>query len=336
MQKKLAFAIVLVLVIILAVVILNEQMNAVPDNPPFTTGNTSGNLNNGGLFCEDGDKIYFTNVYDNDHLYSMNSDTTQVELVASVPVKYINSAGNYLYFYQEQSGQGEAFGNYVRNNGVYRKKKGSSKTPTCLDRTLSKTVALVGDNLYYEHYNTAEGITLYTVETDKGNRHQVCNFDVNPACVIDGNIFFANEKENFNLSCFHPSNDQVNVVIEDIKMYQPTYDGNYIYFLNVSENYILCRYNILDNTITRLTSERVDTFNVLGGIIFYQRLGNSPALIRMTEDGTEVDIVAPGNYCNINMTSLYTFFSSFDDQNTYYYTATRNLSPIATFFPEGF
>lgn len=336
MQKKLAIAICLVLVIIIAGVILNEQMNSVPDNPPFTVGNTSGNLNNGGLFCEKEGKIYFANVYDNGHLYSMNSDTTQVECIAEAPAKYINAAGKYLYFYQEKSGEGEAFGAFVRNNGIYRKKIGSTKTPTCLDRTLSKTLALVDNNLYYEHYNTSEGITLYTVETDKGNRHQVCEYDINPACVIDGNIFFANEQENFYLSCFHPSNNQVNVVIGDIKMYQPTYDGNYIYFLNVSEDYILCRYNIMDNTLTRLTSERIDCFNVLGGVIFYQRLGKDPALIRMTEDGSSVDVIAKGYYCNINMTSQYTFFNDFEDQSVYYYTSTYNLSPMATFFPEGF
>lgn len=37
----------------------------------YTTGNTSTNLLNGGLFAESGDTIYFANPYDQNSLYSM-------------------------------------------------------------------------------------------------------------------------------------------------------------------------------------------------------------------------------------------------------------------------
>ena len=36
----------------------------VPMNDENTTGNTAGNLNNGGLFCESDGKVYFANAYD--------------------------------------------------------------------------------------------------------------------------------------------------------------------------------------------------------------------------------------------------------------------------------
>jgi hypothetical protein len=38
----------------------------IPDNPPETVGNTAGNLNNSGYFCEYDGKVYFANVYDSD------------------------------------------------------------------------------------------------------------------------------------------------------------------------------------------------------------------------------------------------------------------------------
>ena len=43
-----------------------------------TKGNTSCNLLNGGLFCEEEDKIYFANPYDQTMLYSMDKDLTNV------------------------------------------------------------------------------------------------------------------------------------------------------------------------------------------------------------------------------------------------------------------
>ena len=44
--------------------------------PEGTLGNTAGNLNNRGLFCEYNGKVYFSNAYDDGTLYSMNPDET--------------------------------------------------------------------------------------------------------------------------------------------------------------------------------------------------------------------------------------------------------------------
>ena len=67
-------------------------------NDAFTTGNTAGNLNNGGLFCESGDRVYFANAYDNGALYSMNPDETDLIKLGDNAVSSINAAGNYLYY----------------------------------------------------------------------------------------------------------------------------------------------------------------------------------------------------------------------------------------------
>ena len=63
-----------------------------------TTGNTSGNLLNGGLFCEVDDKIYFANPYDQNMLYSMNSDLSKVKKLSDDNVSYLNGAGQYLFY----------------------------------------------------------------------------------------------------------------------------------------------------------------------------------------------------------------------------------------------
>ena len=50
--------------IIWLVVFVDKKM-LVPDNPAGTVGNTGGNLNNEGLFCQDGNTVYFSNPLDN-------------------------------------------------------------------------------------------------------------------------------------------------------------------------------------------------------------------------------------------------------------------------------
>ena len=44
-----------------------------------TTGNTSTNLLNGGLFAKSGDTIYFANPYDQNSLYSMDTELKHVK-----------------------------------------------------------------------------------------------------------------------------------------------------------------------------------------------------------------------------------------------------------------
>lgn len=59
----------------------------IPDNPPETVGNTAGNLNNSGYFCEYDGKVYFANVYDSDTLYSMAPSEQDIKNWGMPPYK---------------------------------------------------------------------------------------------------------------------------------------------------------------------------------------------------------------------------------------------------------
>ena len=72
-------------------------------NDAYTVGNTAGNLNNGGLFCESDGKVYFANAYDNNTLYSMNPNETEQTKLGVNSVASINAGGDYLYYYMESA-----------------------------------------------------------------------------------------------------------------------------------------------------------------------------------------------------------------------------------------
>lgn len=326
MQKKLAIIIALILVIFGCSLTAIKLMQRVPDNDPYTVGNTAGNLNNEGLFCEDNGIIYFVNVSDNNYLYSMNSDGSDVKCVYANPVSYINSAGDYLYFYQETDNKGGVFESYVRSNGIYRLKKNTNQSPKCLDRTLAKELILTGSDLYYEHYSTTDGLTLYNVGIGGGGRHEVVPTDINPVCIYQGNIFFSDTDNNFFFSCLRTDSGAINTVIADMKTFNLQYDNDHFYYLNVSDDYKLYRYDIGSDHVTKLTNRRVDTFNVLNDVVYYQQNGtDDAALIRMDGDGSNPTVVANGNYKNISMTENYTFFRPFDEDEDDIYYYTRNV-----------
>ena len=333
MKKKIitiSISVILVAAIIVGVV-TSKLRQLIPDNPATAVGNTSGNLNNGGYFCEHDGYIYFANLNDNHYLYKMDLNCTKAELVKDVPVSYINCGGDYIYFYYDDTAGAEAkfMGFSGKMSGIYRIKNTGDDMHSLL-RCTSGVVNLIGNSLYFEHYDNTDGMTLYYVTTDGKEKEQACKAIINPACVVNGSIYYSNNEQGMQLYSYRPGSANPTRVLE-YAMYNPVLDGNYLYFQNMNDNYCLYRYGVSNGALEKITSERVDVFNVLDGVIFYQRL-NNPALIKINADGSGEAIVAEGTFSNINCTSTYTFFTPFDE-DTMYITPTHGSGQSGTFNP---
>ena len=61
---------------------------------PNTTGNTAGNLLNGGKFCEADGRIYYADPYDNDSLYVTDDKLQKSTKLHGDTVSYLNVAGD--------------------------------------------------------------------------------------------------------------------------------------------------------------------------------------------------------------------------------------------------
>ena len=86
-------AVILLLLMVIAILI-----GRVPLNDENTVGNTPGNLNNGGYFCESDGRVYFANAYDGYALYSMNSDESDLRKLGEGSYSFLNVGGDYLYY----------------------------------------------------------------------------------------------------------------------------------------------------------------------------------------------------------------------------------------------
>lgn len=333
MKKKFLPILIAILIVILLIVfaIVTTRSRKIPDNPPGTLGNTSGNLNNGGLFCEENGVIYFANTNDNHYLYKMNPDGSDVALVVDVPAAYINAAGDYLYFYYADQGEVKFMGFSGNMRGIYRVSKTKKDSLTCLDKTTSGITSLIDNKLYYEHYDHQEGMTLYSTSLDGKDKGQLLKEIVNPACVVGGRILYPDQNDLFKLKSYAPGSNASSQFL-DIQMYNPTYSGNYIYYMALEDKYCLYRYDLSDASITKLTSDRIDAFNVYEDVIFYQRNQN-PALVRMDINGQNASVIAEGNFSNINCTSLYTYFTPYDDNATTYRVPTYGTPVYEEFNP---
>ena len=104
-------------------------------------------------------------------------------------------------------------------------------------------------------------------------------------------------------------------------VYSPIVSGDFVYYMDISSDYCLCRYSLSTGELTVLTRDRLDFFNVAGDIIYYQKSdATAPALKRINTDGSGEEIVANGVFENINATSHYVYFNAYDAPTPVFHT----------------
>ncbi len=327
--KVILFVGILILVLG-ASLIISHLGNKIPPNDISVTGNTGGNLNNGGLFCELDGKVYFSNNYDNGCLYSMNADESELTKLSTSSVSSINAAGKHLYYFMDSGQGGTGLGYIVRTLGVYRSDL-SGKRTTCLVKDGCVTMQLCGDYIYYLRYNNKDFTKFHKIKTDKSEDILVSDLIINPAACHNGIIYYNGQAKDHYLYALDTRTDESTVVYKG-NLWYPVYHENYIYYMDVSENYRLCRYSLTDNIVEVLTNDRVDTFNVGNSYIYYQKNDtSSPALMRMRLDGSGAETVAEGIYSHINLTSRYAYFNEFGDNVTIYRTPIEGAVDVKEF-----
>ncbi|MDE7013112.1 MAG: DUF5050 domain-containing protein, partial [Kineothrix sp.] len=219
-----------------------------------------------------------------------------------------------------------------RNYGIYRSKL-NGKNAKCLKRGNAITLQLCGNYLYYQNFDNynENGTELFKIKIDKSEDNRVADFMVNPSCIVDGMMYFNGNQKDHYLYALNAANDSISVVWEG-NVWNPIYYNGYFYYMDIGNNYRLCRYLPSQNSVEVLTNDRVDTYNIYGDYIYYQKNSQTePALMRMYIDGSGVEMVAPGNYSNINIVSNYVYFSAFDSSVPMYRTPLYGSVQVSKF-----
>lgn len=168
-MKKIWKWLLFVLVILLAAgcVFLYRYINRIRYNDGYVNGNTAGNLYNEGYFCEKDGIVYFANPADNYCLYSMNPDGTNIKKLEDQSVSYINVDDHYIYYCKLKGKSADSFSFLpVNTNSLCRLDIDGKGKPEILDDDPCMYASLVGNYLYYLHYDTTDATTLYKVKID--------------------------------------------------------------------------------------------------------------------------------------------------------------------------
>lgn len=320
MKKNTKYSLVIVGVFLLIFIILLTSLlvKRVTKNPPGTIGNTAGNIYNDGLFCEYNGVVYFSNAAEGGSLYSMNVDESNPRLLRPQKTRNILAGGDYLYYFHSGSSKQSGFGQ-VQGMKSFARCRLNGKDFTSLTSDVVVSAQLV-DNYLYLLTNSNSNPTLIKMNTDKSNLTVLGKEVIDPACARDGKIYFNGTADNHYLHCLDTSTDSVAVVWKG-NLWYPVLIDDYIYYLDVANNYRLCRYNMSAHEINVLTNERVDCFNVGNGYIYYQTNSTEPALKCMYTDGSNCFVVAEGIYTDINLTSRYAYFKPFGEEGILYHSS---------------
>ncbi len=332
-QKKgfLAVITIIIILIICIVVMLLDFSKKVQFNESPVSGNTTGNLNNSGLFCESNGILYFANAYDNHSLYSYNPDNGRCKKLSDGPIKSINADSHYIYYVREVSKTEGTFGFATATfKGLYRMEL-NGKNKTCLYSGSVENAQLINNKIFFQNYSNDYGFHLYSIDIDGTNETEVLKEAVNPTGYFNNALYFCNANENHNVMKMNPDTYEKELVYEG-NCYFPTVQDNYLYFIDVENNYSLAKVDLTTNEKTTLTTERLDTYNLYGNTIFYQVSdAENPALKRMKTDGSNIELIQNGVFHDINITNNYTYFTAYNSTVPIYRTPTTGVVDVTTF-----
>lgn len=320
---------------ILVFVIARFSGRVIP-NTEGAVGNSACNIYNGGLFCADDERIYFSNLKDGGSLYSMSKDLSDFEYMQEDTAGYINNTSNYIVYSRL---------NYTRNDsvkhvlqfsysGIYRvTKKGSHSIGGIYSYDVG-SVGLIGNEVYYQKHEKDGNMNLYRAGLDGKNDELLLEEKVVPGTLTSSKIYYAGAEDDHYIYSFDPDSRQ-KVVIYKGNCYQPALIGSNIYFISLSKNYNIAKIDEFGQNPTILVDEKCDFYNVTPDeqyIVYQVDDGKNNRLEMMNLSTLEKTVIKKGDYNSINIIGDRVFFREFGTDEVYYFTLS-SPSQVDTFNP---
>jgi hypothetical protein len=304
-------------------------------NDENEVGNTAGNIYNGGLFVEQDGSIYFSNEMDQGSLYVTDSNLLNFKKVHNDKAVFINVDENYIYYVRANNTRGNNAANILmyNNTGIYRIKQNGTDLKV-VSHNPGAYLTLKGNHLYYQKYDVEKGLFLHRNAIDCSEEKLLFQDAVIPASIIDNTLYFAGYSKDHNLNSLDLRSFNDKIYLEGTYLY-PIFHGDYLYYINIEDNYKIYRSNIDGTNPTLLVDRRCSTYNITnsGKYLYYQvDNGKNNHIGRLNLETMEKELIMKGDFKQIHVTENYVFFKDFDDSNTYVNSADSQVN-VGTFNP---
>ena len=327
-MKKILIALLVIILLVTGIFISNKLRNDKETimNAGYVNGNTASNLYNGGLFCEYNGVIFFSNPSDGGKLYSMDANGGNLKKLTTDAATYINADENYVYYVRNNSGDSLDFEFVAFHRNALVRVDHDGENLVILDTEPCLYASLLGNYIYYIHYDEQEASTLYKVRIDGEEQKQVMD-DAVFTCNADGQYFYYNGMHNDgSIHRYDTATDSTSVVYEGNTFQPVVNDGEDVYYIDGNSDYSIIHTNLKFNNPTYITRDSVDSYNVHGSYIYYQRYDkDGSALCMVKNDGTEEMVIKEGDFCDLHVTSYFVFFREYHSGEMYYFARSNPL-----------
>lgn len=305
-------------------------------NSDTTLGNSSGNLLNGGLYCEYNDKIYFSNPKDDGNLYVMDKNCKNFKKLRNEKVGHINVAGKYIIYARRANESNKPSSSVFNfsNVGIYRVNK-NGKQMKQLYSDPAGNVALYGNYIYFQHYKKDIGLEFYKVKIDLKKEEEFLSKEpVLGTSFYENTLYFSGIDNDHNIKSMDLSTNTVHTIRKG-NYYNILVNNGYIYYMDLSNNYSIGRMELDGSNPETIVNDRCASYNISpsGDYLYYQvDNGEYNRLSQINLETKESTVLLAGNYEQIHVTSNYIFFHEFDKTNTYIIDV-KDKTTIHTFNP---
>ena len=310
-KKIITISVISVLaVLLIGLIVYNSISGRLRYNKDGDVGNTTGNLHNGGYFCEYKGYVYFSNKSDANSLYRMKSDGTKIEKLHSDSVSYIQVINDYIYYVRMNETSSDVV---LRGQpyGIFRLEIGDDKAEQIYNGVVL-SMRMLGNYLYFQSYidKNEDKVQLKKIKIDGTGLETLSDEDYEPICVNGEDIYFTEVRNSHNLMRLDTNDDRI-VTAAEGNYYKPTFIKGYMYFIDLNEDMKLTMVDLATDEYIVLDEGKCINYNVSeeNNVIYYQLENEGDhKLCRMTLGGDNKVTVTEGDCKNIHITKNYTYF----------------------------
>ena len=269
-----------------------------------TTGNTPGNIVNGGYAAVLGDRIYYSNGNDGWTLYTVKTNGSGKAKLNDDKSYGINAAGDFVYYINSTDGK-----------KIYAvKTDGSGRRKVCEDE--SSNISVEGELIYYS--NESDGGAIYAIKTDGSGRRKVCEGRSSNINVEGELIYYSNEDDNGTIYTVKTDGSGVKKIGDDWHArYLNVADGK-IYYSNTADNKRLYVMNADGSGNRKLNDDGSHNINVAGGLVYYSNISDGGKIYLINTDGSGKYRLNDDDSQNINLAGDRIYYINIGDNYKMY------------------
>lgn len=299
-------------------------------------GNSACNLYNGGIFCGDGERIYFSNLKDGGALYSMSTDLDDFKYEYEDTAGYINLTNAYVIYSRLNYTRSDSVKRVLQfsASGLYRIKKKGRKDIKSLYYSNIGLAAVNGNDVFYQKLEKGGKMNLYHTTLSSKRGALLLEKNVIPGTVKDSKLYYSGTGNNHYI---YYLDTKTGVEHEFYKgnCFHPALVGDHVYFISASNNYNIARVDRNGKSPLILTEERCSFYNVSEDerFLVYQVddvLHNRLEMMDLLS--LEKKVIKKGDFNSISIIGDKVFFREFDTDEVYYFSFD-NPETVSTFNP---